>query len=129
MEPYTGPEEDVEVTKTDMELMQIVDLAFESSPQLKAGLPSMLDDIREHVKDLVSKKNAAPNLQELFEIQGHDAKFNMSTLLASMLVSTIKQNRTSLGKQTPAFLEEVELMLSREAVSQQRILDHCMGEI
>ena len=114
MKPRRATQNDKTITDTDRSLMGIVHNAFDGTDKMKSGLPSVMKDVKNQIRDLINRRNAAPNLQELFEKQGQDQRFSIQSMLTAMVFASIKQARSTRGSREPIFLGEVDLMLEKE---------------
>lgn len=129
MEAYDGAKkESIDITKKDVQYMSLVDSAFDSSPHLRNGLPSVRQDIKDLISDIIVGDASVPNLFELFEMHGKKKDQNIMTMLASMLVAAVKQSRNTLGKKALVYLEEVELMLSDDSKGPLKVVEKCLGK-
>lgn len=129
MQPHRGERQEVEATETDLGLMESVNNAFDLCPQLKGGLPSMMDDIKDLVSSRFNNRESARSLEQLVAEEGTSQMHSMKSMLASMLVATIKETKTKRGNREPVYSEEVELMFNEEGRTCGDRLAYCMGEI
>jgi hypothetical protein len=127
VEAHNNESEQVEVTDDDTILMATVLSAFNASPQLKPGLPSIRERIKDYIDDIINNDQAAPSLPELLEKFGDCRTHNITTMLSIMLVSLMKGKLSSAGTKKAIFVEEVELMLKASAKRPLRKLLKCLN--
>lgn len=131
MRPARPDAPQIEPDEIDKSLFILCQNAFSMSPLLRPGLKSLAEDIKPIVKDLVNRDAAFSSLQETIGNLGNRyARYSppdIKTMLASMLISTIKQTNTSLGSKEPVYAEEVEWMMERDASLPLTLFKRCLN--
>lgn len=123
--------EPVEPDEIDVGLFESCKNAFSMTPTIRSGLKYLSQDIEPILKDLVNRDAAFKSLEETIGSLGsrYD-RFtppDIKTMMASMLVSIIKQTNTSRGSADPVYMEEVEWMMSQDAGPALNSFRRCLG--
>ena len=124
MEAFGEDKVEVETSEEDTKAMNYVHNAFDISPVMVSGLPSMMDNFKRIIETRLADDKFGRSLEEISKDR---SAYRMDEMLGTMLLASMKGPISQQGSKKPVFKEEVDMFLRVDGASNRRLLSACMS--